>query len=178
MPSGGNNDDQTVSAASQGDDNINNNVNNIDVNNINVNNNINDTTPMDTTNLQAVKTEIKLELEALNLNNDSTTAVPATDNVPLDQLVSVDKQSPVVNADGNDDNPPVSDVPAVDVEPMAVDDLDDPDDPNAFGPFTKSHITADIQSDTDRMFYNSFQDQISLLETAIGTVIVVFSLVI
>ena len=169
MPSGESKNDQPVSAANQDGGNINNDVNNINVNNLNVNSNISNTTPMDTSNLQAVKTEIKLELESLSLNNDSSAAVSATDNVPLDQLVSVDKQNLVVDAGGNDDNASVSDVPAVDIEPMAVDDLDDPD---AFGPFTKSHITADIQSDTDRMFYNSFQDQISLLETAIGHVIV------
>ena len=139
---------------------------NIDVNDDNVNNNISNTiNNTDGTNLSAVKTEIKLEMEALNINTDPSASA---DNIPLDQLVATQQSTDVEDADadtgGNDGPSDDGQVSAASVESMVV------DDPEAFGPFTRSQLTATIQSEVDQMFYNSFQDQISLLETAIGLV--------
>ena len=143
--------------------NINGDVNNINVNNINVNNNIsktinNNDSQKGVPDVSEVKTEIKLELAALDLNLDDPSTQP-DDNLPLDQLVNQDNTASVDNADGNDDC--TEEQPAA-VEKMKV------DDPEAFGPFSQSQITANIQDRTDQMFYDSFHDQVTLLETAIG----------
>ena len=154
MPSDGNDNDKPSRVVSPmvSDDDVGarNNVND------NISNTINNENG---SNLTAVKTEIKLEMEALDLNRDPT---GSKDNIPLDQLVSSNKPNDDFDADGNG-TPSGGNVSAVVEEPMAV------DDPELFGPFTKSQLTANIQSETDQMFYNSFQDQITLLETAIGS---------
>ena len=155
---------------SDGDKNVDNksvnNVNNDDSSNVNdnISNTINH---MDTSNLTAVKTEIKLEMEALNINKDIPSS--STDNIPLDQLITPGSHNDDFDADGNDDDKD-TDLSAASDESMVV------DDPELFGPFTRSQLTAVIQSDTDQMFYNSFQDQISLLESAIGIVSIISSL--
>lgn len=146
MPSGGG--DGTHCSDHNAGDNVNNNISN------NINNTINNNEHKLNENLTNVKAEIKLELEALDINKEKSTN-SSRDNIPLNQLVGTVTPVPVVNVDGNDD----STIPA---EKMNL------DDPEVFGPFTKSQITATISNSVDQMFYDSFQDQISLLQSAIG----------
>ena len=42
------------------------------------------------------------------------------------------------------------------------------DDPHVFGPFSESQLVPQIQSDADQGHYDSFQDNMDLLKTAIG----------
>lgn len=154
-------DDITIGEIGPGDGNG--NVNGTIDNNVNndISNTINDNEEHD---MSSVKTEIKLELAALDLNNDqlNTQSAPG-DNTPLDQLVQ-QNSIPVANADGNDDG-------------LAAAERMDLDDPEVFGPFTEFQLAPNIQNNVDQMFYDSFKDQISLLDTAIGLVPYTFELI-
>ena len=48
--------------------------------------------------------------------------------------------------------------------PMEVDD----EDPDVFGPFSESQLRPNIQNDADQGYYNAFQDNMTMLKTAIG----------
>ena len=110
-----------------------------------------------------------IEIEVADLvNSEVKEKAPPADNIsnlPDDpNISSTNKQHSPAPPDGSDV------LEDEDVEmPMEVDDAEvNAEDPEIFGPFSRSQLEPQIQNEADQGHFDCFQDNMLLLKTAIG----------
>ena len=99
---------------------------------------------------------------------------PSQNGEPDDSNIASTEKS----LDGShESNVPKSDVPPLDVSKSnktddktvtTTEEAMEVDDPEIFGPFTHTQLHPIIQNETDQDHFDSFQDSMTLLKTAIG----------